>query len=156
MAQKHLIAVNAENLKKFKHLHECIFPLTFSRQFYAESVNPKKPGIHKIAFYEDEGVGVLSASVDNGEQISSDLELYIFSLGCKILYRRKGIGSLLLSNCLEFARNQNCKKVKLHVQETNEDALNFYKQHGFYEFCQVPNYYKKLTHSDAFVMCKDL
>ena len=156
MAQKHLIAVNAENLKKFKHLHECIFPLSFSRQFYSESVNPKKPGIHAIALYENKSVGVLSASVINQESISNDLELYIFSLGCKFSYRRKGIGSLLLSNCLEFANNQNCKRIKLHVQETNEDALNFYKQNGFYEFCRVPNYYKKLANSDAFVMCKDL
>jgi ribosomal protein S18 acetylase RimI-like enzyme len=62
----------------------------------------------------------------------------------------------MLRNCIEFASNQNCKKVKLHVQQINEDAIEFYKKNGFCEVCIEQNYYKRLEKPDAVVMCKEL
>ena len=151
--QKKLIAVNNSNLKEFKHLHNCIFINNpFPRVFYTEAVEKKKPGIHYIAVCDDKNVGVLSAIVEQ----ESNSELYIYSLGCKYLYRRKGIGSYLLDNCIEFASNQNCKQIKLHVKEDNDDALSFYKKHGFYEFELVIDYYKRPERANALILYKEL
>lgn len=154
MADKHLITVNPENLSQFTHLHECIFPLKFPKKFYREAVTPTKPGIHHIAAFNDKYVGVLSACVI--KEGNDDLHLYIYSLGCKVLHRKRGIGTFMLRNCIEFANNQNCKKIKLHVQQINEDAIEFYKKNGFCEGCIEQNYYKRLEKPDAVVMCKEL
>ena len=107
-----------------------------------------------IAVFEDKNVGVLSACVN--QKSNSELELYIYSLGCKYLHRRKGIGSYLLDNCIEFAINQNCKQIKLHVKEDNEDAISFYKKHNFYEFDLVKDYYKRPTKVNALILCRNL
>merc|ERR1712241_1425227 len=107
-----------------------------------------------MAVFEDKNVGVLSACVN--QLSNSELELYIYSLGCKYLHRRKGIGSYLLDNCIEFAINQNCKQIKLHVKEDNDDAISFYKKHGFYEFELVIDYYKRPERANALILCKDL
>jgi len=154
MAEKKLIAVNDSNLKEFEHLHNCIFLTKFSRQFYREAVDKKKPGIHYIAVYEGKNVGVLSACVN--QESTGELELYIYSLGCKFLHRRKGVGSHLLDKCVEFAINQNCRQIKLHVKENNEDAIRFYQNHGFHQFAEAPNYYKRPTLSNALILCKSL
>ena len=94
-------------------------------------------------------MGVLSARV-----LESDLgkSLYLTSLGCKVLYRRKGLGSLLLSEAQKFALNQDCKYIRLHVQEGNEAAMDFYRDKGFQIESVVPGYYTRLQPSNAFLM----
>ena len=154
MAEKQLKVVNIENLSEFTHLHECIFPLKFPSKFYREAVNPTKPGIHRIVEQNEKCIGVLSASVVT--EPNDELQLYIYSLGCKVLNRRRGVGSFLLRTSIEFANNQNCKTVKLHVQKSNEEAVEFYKKHGFVELCIEPNYYKRLEKPDAVIMCRKL
>lgn len=143
------VSVTSENLSEFKHLHECIFPTTFPRQFYKEAEAPKQLGLYQIAFIEAKSVGVLSVG-----QLKDSL--YIYSLGCRVFNRRRKIGSHLLENALEFARNQNIGKISLHVQEGNEAALEFYQKHGFNVIERVPGYYRRLQPSDGFLLSKAL
>jgi diamine N-acetyltransferase len=46
----------------------------------------------------------------------------------------KRVGYLLMSECLQFARDNNCKWVWLGVWENNERAIAFYKRWGFERF----------------------
>ena len=139
--------VTDENINTFKHLHTCIFPANYPSKFYREIFN--KNSLNKIVLIGEQSVGVLSARV-----LESDLgkSLYLTSLGCKVLYRRKGLGSLLLSEAQKFALNQDCKYIRLHVQEGNEAAMDFYRDKGFQIESVVPGYYTRLQPSNAFLM----
>lgn len=139
--------VSDENINTFKHLHTCIFPANYPSKFYREIFN--KNSLNKIVLIGEQSVGVLSARV-----LESDLgkSLYLTSLGCKVLYRRKGLGSLLLSEAQKFALNQDCKYIRLHVQEGNEAAMDFYRDKGFQIESVVPGYYTRLQPSNAFLM----
>ena len=139
--------VTDENINTFKHLHTCIFPANYPSKFYKEIFN--KNSLNKIVLIGEQSVGVLSARV-----LESDLgkSLYLTSLGCKVLYRRKGLGSLLLSEAQKFALNQDCKYIRLHVQEGNEAAMDFYRDKGFQIESVVPGYYTRLQPSNAFLM----
>ena len=139
--------VTDENINTFKHLHTCIFPANYPSKFYREIFN--KNSLNKIVLIGEQSVGVLSARV-----LESDLgkSLYLTSLGCKVLYRRKGLGSLLLSEAQKFALNQDCKYIRLHVQEGNEAAMDFYRDKGFQRVCVVQVYYTRLQPSNAFLM----
>ena len=46
-------------------------------------------------------------------------------------YRGRGIGRLLLEAVERKARNQNCSKVTLEVQENNKHARHVYEAAGF-------------------------
>lgn len=46
-------------------------------------------------------------------------------------YRRKGIGSALVNQILEWFKNKNIKCVELSVLVKNEKAIKFYEKHGF-------------------------
>jgi ribosomal protein S18 acetylase RimI-like enzyme len=48
----------------------------------------------------------------------------------------KRVGYLLMSECLQFARENNCKWVWLGVWESNERAIAFYKRWGFERFSE--------------------
>ena len=139
--------VSDENINSFKHLHTCIFPANYPSKFYKEIFN--KNSINKIAVIGEQSVGVLTARVLESDHGKS---LYLTSLGCKVLFRRRGVGSLLLTEARKFALSHDCKHIRLHVQEGNEAAIDFYKDKGFQIESVVPGYYTRLQPSNAFLM----
>lgn len=46
-------------------------------------------------------------------------------------YRRGGIGSRLISDALKWLWQNGAKEIELGTQGGNEDAVGFYKRHGF-------------------------
>ena len=67
----------------------------------------------------------------------------IYAIGVHPDFKRQGIGSRLVEGVLNALRT-NYKKVKtlyLHVQETNEEALQFYKDYGFKEKKFIKKFY---------------
>ena len=73
-------------------------------------------------------------------------------------YRNLGIGKAALDYALEevCARDQKIKSVRLHVQSSNDEAMSFYKKHGFESVESVPRYYPRLPDGDAQIMEKKL
>lgn len=72
-------------------------------------------------------------------------------------YRRYGIGSQLLEEAMkDCAQKKNIKFMKLHVQSSNEAALEFYKKHGFEVAEKLENYYTDLLPADCYVLVKRL
>jgi ribosomal protein S18 acetylase RimI-like enzyme len=70
--------------------------------------------------------------------------LYVLSLGVLTPYRRQGIASQLLRQVLDYALSLEGDPVaecSLHVVEDNEEALAFYRRHGFSRTSRVDNYY---------------
>jgi putative acetyltransferase len=51
----------------------------------------------------------------------------------KDIYRKEGIGALLLQKALEIATKLHYKKIRLDTLDTMTPAINLYKKFGFYE-----------------------
>ncbi len=60
-------------------------------------------------------------------------ELLIDSLAVAKNMRGKGVGSLLIEFIIDFARSNECSKIKLLVIERNWRAIKLYKKMGFKE-----------------------
>jgi len=56
----------------------------------------------------------------------------------KAEYRNKGIGSKLLRHSIEFATLHGFLRITLLTDRLNEEAHNFYKEHGFTESPMIP------------------
>jgi GNAT superfamily N-acetyltransferase len=56
--------------------------------------------------------------------------LYLDDLYVKESWRGQKIGSELLKQIFEFAKTENCKRVRWQVSEWNKPALEFYKRCG--------------------------
>jgi GNAT superfamily N-acetyltransferase len=49
-----------------------------------------------------------------------------------------GVGSQLLEQAIQFARLNNCKRITLLTDHTNEVAQHFYQKHGFGFSTMIP------------------
>ncbi len=61
----------------------------------------------------------------------SDNVLYIDRLGVNVDYAGKGIGSMLLRDALNVARDKNVKFLRLFVVDYNKPAIRLYEKFGF-------------------------
>lgn len=74
----------------------------------------------------------------------------IVSIAVSRKFRRRGIGSLLLTKALERLKELRSKEVLLQVETTNTSAISFYKNFGFVVKDLIPDYYGK--GKDAYLM----
>ncbi len=75
----------------------------------------------------DKTVGILIALPDDRQR------LHIYSLHVAAGYRRQGVGSLLLSTCINDMYQNNTDEIILEVHADNTPAFNLYKKYGFKE-----------------------
>ncbi|KAJ7340152.1 N-alpha-acetyltransferase 60 [Desmophyllum pertusum] len=96
-----------------------------------------------------EDAGILSFSFSDDTQVA-----YILSIGVVNVFRRHGIGTLLLDSFLSHLttpERENCKAVYLHVLTTNSAAVKFYDKRHFRQFRYLPLYYAiDGTHKDGY------
>ncbi len=57
--------------------------------------------------------------------------LYIQHMAVAPQFRRRGVGSLLLTRAVDIARREGIKRVELDVWSFNSEAKRFYAKHGF-------------------------
>ena len=97
-----------------------------------------------VAATKDKIVGAIVADRDNSGKI------HILALGVLVLYRERGVASQLLRECLS-----NNSEAYLHVQSDNETAIQFYKQRGFVITETVPDYYRRVSCTEAVKMIRE-
>jgi len=79
----------------------------------------------------------------------------IYNIGVHNLYKRGGIGTLLIKKLIQNRKIQTLKTIWLEVRESNHPAINFYKKNNFKKIHIRKNYYNN-PQEDAIVMKIDL
>ena len=123
----------------------------YNDKFYSEVLNAVN--YTKLAYYStDILVGAICCRL---EKRADSSKLYIMTLGVLAPYRSCGIGSKLLQAALEEAdQDGSIDEVYLHVQTSNQDALEFYRRVGFEQREKILNYYKRIEPPDCWVMAR--
>ena len=83
--------------------------------------------INKVAIENNQIVGFICFYCNDTEKKIA----YITQLCVKNTFRNKGIGSELISDCIEYCKNLKMKILKLEVANTNKNAFHFYMKKGF-------------------------
>lgn len=78
-------------------------------------------------------------------------ELHINNVAVREMYRRRGLGSLLLSHVLERGKQRNARKAFLEVRGSNGAAQRLYARMGFETVGRRAKYYLEPV-EDALVM----
>ncbi len=52
--------------------------------------------------------------------------------------RQTGVGSKLLAEAISYAKSENCGRITLLTDQTNEAAQRFYQRHGFTFSSMIP------------------
>ena len=130
--------IEKKNLDRVKFIMNSVLPVTYPDSFYKNLSIGKYSGL--VAEMRGKSVGCIIWERDQGKT-------NILALGVLVLYREKGVASILLSKCLD-----DCKEAFLHVQSDNNDAIQFYKHRGFRVEQTLPNYYRRVTCTEAIKM----
>ncbi|MDH5405758.1 MAG: GNAT family N-acetyltransferase [Candidatus Aminicenantes bacterium] len=104
---------------------------------------------YSLVAEENEGIiGFIIASIERNKTSQ------IITLDIHPNYRRRKIGSKLLSRVEDHLISLGIKNVYLQVEVNNTPAISLYKKCGFTEAKRLPKYY--LNKIDAFLMKKNL
>lgn len=68
-------------------------------------------------------------------------------------FRKKGVGSALLTSLIESSKDWGCNSLTLEVRSSNKAAKDLYKKFGFLEEGIRKNYYRD-NEEDALIMWK--
>ncbi|KAJ2746243.1 hypothetical protein GGI20_001523 [Coemansia sp. BCRC 34301] len=154
--------VDTDNMHRMRLLNSVLFPVHYSNSFYRGLLRPGqfaqlatvgKAYVGTIACRK-QPLGFASGPVvmQNGSGPEM-LEVYMMTLGVLAPYRRLGVGRQLLQHAIEYARKDAMvKKMVLHVQIDNDDALRFYHKHGFSTIRMVERYYKAIEPPHAYLL----
>ena len=83
----------------------------------------------KMRLFSSEENGEITGFAVNGVRDSSTMELAGIIVREDLL--GEGIGSILLSKCVEFAREAGFVNMVVKTEMSNERAINFYLKKGF-------------------------
>ncbi len=86
--------------------------------------------------------------------ITGEGEARILMLAVDTPYRRNGIGTGLITLFEQEAAKVKVNRIKLEVRVDNDEAIRFYRNHGYSISSLLPSYYN--DGSDAYVMEKML
>lgn len=100
------------------------------------------------AIKNDEVVGYIGANNIAGE-------VYITNIAVLPIYRKQGIGELLLSVLLSVSEQENAQFVTLEVRESNQAAISLYEKCGFSAFGRRTHFYRD-PEEDALIYTKYL
>ncbi|KAF9154099.1 N-alpha-acetyltransferase 50 [Linnemannia schmuckeri] len=150
--------ITPNNLGQLKRLNTVLFPVSYAPDFYKNVLEVGE--FAKIIYFNDVCVGAVCCRKEPADGSTTEQNLYIATLGVLAPYRRLGLGSEMLKHILEQANlpvaagQAKIAKVYMHVQSNNEEALEFYKKHGFEVAEKCENYYSQFEVSDAFKLEK--
>ena len=82
------------------------------------------------------------------------VEGHVITLDVLEAYRRRGIGSLLLTAAEKEEASLGGKRMVLETATTNDAAIGLWQKHGYRKFVTLKDYYGRGR--DAFRMGKDL
>lgn len=78
-----------------------------------------------------------------------DLNYQLLSIAVDKKYRKNGFGSKIIEY---YKKIKNIKTIGLYVKYNNDNAILFYKKHGFKIKKFVKDYYQNLDCNDAYYM----
>ena len=140
------------HIKQLKRLNQVIFPVSYNDKFYKDVLEVGE--LAKLAYFNDIAVGAVCCRMDHSQ---NQKRLYIMPLGCLAPYRRLGIGTKMLNHVLNICEKDGTfDNIYLHVQISNESAIDFYRKFGFEIIETKKNYYKRIEPADAHVLQKNL
>jgi ribosomal-protein-alanine N-acetyltransferase len=97
------------------------------------------------------GAGALALRAGDGEAPAAIVayiffrvivdEVHIHRVAVAPERRRKGLGSLLLAECLRSARRRGASAAILEVRPSNVEAIALYRKFGFQAMATRPGYY---------------
>uniref|UniRef100_A0A8C9EAI9 N-alpha-acetyltransferase 50 n=1 Tax=Phocoena sinus TaxID=42100 RepID=A0A8C9EAI9_PHOSS len=133
-------------------LNQVIFPVSYNDKFYKDVLEVGK--LAKFAYFNDIAAGAVCCRVNHSQ---NQKRLYIMTVGCLAPYRRLGIGTKMLNHVLNICEKVGTfDNIYLHVQISNESAIDLYRKFGFEIIETKKSHYKWIEPADQLFLPSSL
>lgn len=141
-------------LDQLKMLNSALFPIKYKEGFYRDCC--ASGDVTQLAYHEGQLVGAIACRLELQPDYSA--KLYVMTVGVLAPFRGCGLGRQLMERSLaEAQKDAAIRSAYLHVQQTNHEAITFYKKFGFEEAEVIKDYYSKLPDGrDALILSRTL
>lgn len=133
-----------DDLEGILNLHNNLFELTYSYENFAYELDLDF-SYFMVLKKENTIIGYFVI-----HQIFEILEIIIFAIDKN--HQHKGLGSFLMEVIEYYKVKLSCNEIILEVEDSNKQALSFYKKHGFLHISTRKDYYGK--NKDAYILRK--
>lgn len=133
-----------EDIDRVVELEKRIFSSPWSSELFRYEIDHGDRTIYLVA---EEGPGLVGYT---GAQVL-DKEVHVTNMAVEPEYRRCGLGSALLLECIRRGLERGARWLTLEVRQGNEEARCFYLEFGFEELGIRHGYYTD-TGENAIIM----
>jgi ribosomal protein S18 acetylase RimI-like enzyme len=115
-------------------------PSAFSKTYAQEAAYPEADWIRRIGSHESTPAALWVVAEELGHPVGLACGRFeterpwvvnVFSMWVEPACRRRGAGSALLAEILEWAKARGASQLVLGVLSSNESAVRLYRSHGF-------------------------
>eukprot|EP00934_Nitzschia_sp_Nitz4_P005566 Nitzschia sp. Nitz4//scaffold1_size375055//79153//79754//NITZ4_000231-RA/size375055-augustus-gene-0.708-mRNA-1//-1//CDS//3329540910//5556//frame0 len=156
-------SITRDNVEQLRKVNLACFPVQYQESFYTDVVERQDEDLNKFAYWNGFVVGAACARAEPISPDSPKKRLYIMTLAVLAAYRGRSIGTQLIQSILDHYEDRkktefkDVEEIALHVQISNEDAINFYtKRFGFEKGPMVENYYRRIDPPHCYLLFKKL
>ncbi|KAI9596040.1 acyl-CoA N-acyltransferase [Syncephalis fuscata] len=147
-----LVDLTINNVGQLRCLNRVLFPIQYPDSFYEAAPDNDW---YKLGFFNDVCVAAVCCRKEPHPTKPKMHRVYLMTLGVLAPYRRLGMGAKMLEYALEQCQqDSSVSEIYLHVQEGNDDALNFYKKRQFTITESVTGYYTQIQPDTAYILTK--
>lgn len=147
--------VTKDSLIDFRRINSSLFPMSYNDSYYQNLLLPTSFAF-LIYYNNSKIIGTMSSRIEEFSSVKEEensSSSYIMTFGVLPSYRRLGIGTLMISMIKDhYRRTETVKRIMLHVHVQNEKAISFYLKNAFRILNVVPEYYRKLNPSSAYLL----
>ena len=133
------------HLDEIVEIEKSCFEIPWSKKSFEDELDKKYMAIYLVALENEKVVGY-------GGMWHIINEGHITNIAIHKDYRKKGIGSKIVSKLIEIAKEKEMIGITLEVRKSNEIAINLYKKQGFLLEGIRKEYYE--NKEDALIMWK--
>lgn len=133
------------HINEVLEIEKSCFEIPWSKKSFEDELNKKYMAIYLVALENEKVVGY-------GGMWHIINEGHITNIAIHKDYRKKGIGTKIVSRLIEVAKEKEMIGITLEVRKSNEKALNLYKKQGFILEGIRKEYYE--NKEDALIMWK--
>ena len=137
--------LNESHLDSLETLEQMCFSIPWSKNLFRNEIgNSQKYYVVALSEGNVIGYGGIAFVLDEGD---------IMNIAVHPDFRKKGIGSGILTMLIEYATDKSASLINLELRESNENAYNMYKKFGFETVGKRKEYYSD-NKEDALLMTK--
>ena len=142
-----IIKVNNSQIKELSHFARDVFIdyyidiIGYDQATYMTDLFLSEKAIRKLMY--EGAIFKIIKTKDNiaafSEYLKEDRKVFLSKLYVHKDYRHQGLGKILLKDCIDYARENNCDSIYLTVNKNNNDSINIYRHLGFKTIDSVVN-----------------